>query len=328
MKTVKFFLIGLVTILFTAYGCDSDTWVRTISPPTPAEWEDFKSSVLENFVQRETIDINSYMVEFMSNKGVKLTIYTNCLTFEDGSAIDQNGQIELEFIEIFDRSTMLLTNKPTMGHSGDGNKQLLETGGEFFVDIKQDGKKMIATCSIFMNLLVPKGLTTDESDMSLWSGVIDEDGNLTWVEENNRGDQEGGGVGGEGASYFVYFGKFGWTNIDRFISFIGEKFPILVAPPHGFDHKNCAIYVSVDGEGLNLLAQLDVFTLEGFFSEHYGSLPIGLDIHLIFVSEKDGKWLYGIKGVKVEKDKTFSFTDDDLKTGTEAELVTAVNALP
>ena len=333
MKTVKFFLIGFVAILFISQiqSCDNGPIAGTVYSPSSTEWEDLRAAALEKFIQRKTIDINSYVVNFMSAKGVELNIYTYCLEFEDGTPIDQTGKVDLEYIEIFDKGSMLVTNKPTMGHSGDGRKQLIETGGEFYVNVTQGGKKVVSTCPSFMNLLVPKALTTDEPDMSLWSGEIDENGNLTWVEENkeNGGDlnQERGGVFGEGANYYVYFGKFGWTNIDRFINFLGEKTPILVAPPFGFNHKNCAVYVSVDGEGQNLLAQLDVFTEKGYFSEHYGNLPIGLDIHLIFVSVQNGKWLFAVKGVKVEKDKVFSFKADELKTGTEAELTAVVSAL-
>jgi hypothetical protein len=327
MKTVKFFLIGFGAILFAfqIQSCENGPLSGVVYPPTPTEWEDLRASALDKFIQRETIDIISNTATFVSDTGVTLSIYTYCLVLEDGTPIDQTGQLDLEYIEVFDKSSMVLTNKPTMGHSGDGNKRLLETGGEFYVNITQGGKKIVATCSSFMSLMVPKALTTDESDMSLWNGVIDENGNLTWVEEDIN--QEQGGVFKEGANYYVSFGKFGWTNIDRFVSFLGEKAAILVAPPIGFDHKNCAVYVSVDGEGSNSLAQLDVVTPKGYFSEHYGYLPIGIDIHLIFVSVQNGKWLYAIKGVKTEKDKVFNITEEELKTGVEADLVADVNAL-
>ena len=327
MKTLRIFLIGLVITLFAFYGCKKEDPLRTVNPPLPTAWKNLKESTMEKFIQRKTINIDNYSVIFNSKKGVVLTIYTYCLEFEDGTPINQNGQIELEYIEIFDKSSMLLTNKPTMGHSGDGNKRLLETGGAFYINATQGGKKIVSPCNNFMALVVPKALTVDVPDMSLWYGVIDEDENLTWVEENEESIDRKNGVFGEGSSYYVNFGNFGWTNIDRFVNFDGKKTIILVTPPEGFNHKNSAVYVSVDGEGLNLLAQLDVFTKEGCFSEHYGYLPVGLDIHLIFVSENDGQWLYGIKGVKIEDGKIYAFTDDDLKTGTEAQLVAAINAI-
>ena len=332
MKTVKFFLIGLVITSFAFYSCSNENHSRVVNPPSVAAWNNLKASAFEKFVQRDTIGINYSSINFVSEKGVSLTISTYCLEFEDGTPIDQNGQIELEYVEIFDKGSMAITNKPTMGHNGDGNKRLLETGGEFYVNATQDGKKLVATCNYpFMHLVVPVALTTDAPDMSLWSGVIDSDGNLTWVEEdNNAGGTAGqgeGGVRGDGVNYYVNFGNFGWTNIDRFYSFDGEKTTILVTPPAGYNHKNSAVYVSVDGEGMNQLAQLDMFTEEGCFSEHYGYLPIGLDIHLIFVSENNGQWVYGIKGVKIEKDKIYKFTDGDLITGTEAQLIAAINAI-
>ena len=329
MKKVKFFLIGLMVAQFAFYSCDKkDDEPQGINPPSPAAWEALKESALEDFIQRSTIDINLNSIQFESEKGVILSIATGCLQFEDGSPIDQNGQLELEYIEIFDRSTMLLANKPTMGHNGDGNKKLLETGGAFYVSVTQGGKKVVSGCTAFIYLSVPAALTTDVADppMTLWNGVIDDNGDLTW-EENNRTDLDiQGGVGLEGDMYYATFENFGWTNIDRFFDFEGETTVIRVAPPTGFDYKNSAIYVSIDGEGENLLAQLDTFK-DGYFSEHYGYLPVGLNIHLIFVSENNGQWLYAIKGIKIEKDKTYSFTNEDLKTGTKAQLTAAIKAI-
>ena len=54
--------------------------------------------------------------------------------------------------------------------------------------------------------------------------------------------------------------------------------------PQGFNETNSAVYVSYDGED-NALALFDVYdTDEDMFTEHYGQMPIGLQLHFIFVS--------------------------------------------
>jgi len=326
------------------YSCDDENTTK-ITPPSSAAWDALREAAMDGLIQRATLNITSSLATFESAKGATLSIETFGLCFEDGEPIDQDGTLDLEFVEIYDKATMLLTNKPSMGHNGDGNKRLLETGGMFYVNVTQGGKKVTVNGSDFMSLTVPVALTntTDvANDMTLWSGVIGDDGNLTWVQVVDMSGTEGidvpigdpSGIGvpvdwidDSSVNYIVVFGNFGWSNIDRFLYLEGEKTGIKVAPPVGFDNKNSAVYISFDGEGDNQLSQVYLFE-EGHFYEIYEYFPVGLNVHLIFVSEDNGKWLYATKGVEIAKETIYSFTLEDLKTANEAQLIAAIKALP
>jgi hypothetical protein len=181
-----------------------------------------------------------------------------------------------------------------------------------------------------MTMLVPADLTDGvDNTMTLWAGAIDEQGELAWreVKEGGDGANGKGGVQGEGTNYYVTFGNFGWTNVDRFYSDPRPKTTILADVPDGYDNNNSAVYLSYDGEGTNALAKLDTYTAAGLFSEHYGQIPIGLACHVIFVTEDNGQWRYAIKGVTVAANDVYTFTLAETTTGTEAQLVAAINAI-
>jgi hypothetical protein len=63
-----------------------------------------------------------------SAKGVSITINGNALT-KNGSPV--TGPIDITYVEIFDKGSMLVTNKPTMGIMADGKHAMLKSGGEF-----------------------------------------------------------------------------------------------------------------------------------------------------------------------------------------------------
>jgi hypothetical protein len=222
---------------------------------------------------------------------------------------------------------MLVTNKPTMGIMPDGKRNLLISGGEFFIKATQNGKELATTCNI--SLQVPTSLTDGvDTAMTLWKGIIDDEGNLAW-EDARKADGTGGKGGVEAGqnSYYVSFGNFGWTNVDKFYSDPRPKTTILVDAPEGYDNTNSAIYLSYDGEGNNALAKLDTYTAEGLFSEHYGQIPVGLACHIIFATEDNGNWRYAIKAVTIQANDIFTFTLAETTVGTEAQLVAAINAI-
>jgi hypothetical protein len=254
-----------------------------------------------------------------SSHGVQIKINGNNLT-KNGNAV--TGSIDIRFIEIFDKGTMLATNKSTMGKMLDGNQSVLISGGEFYIEASQGGVQLVSTGTI--ELLVPASLTGGiDNDMTFWIGDTTDPENIVW------GRKDGGAVGFNTAgNYSMTFGNFGWTNIDRFYNDPRPKTQILATVPVGYNDTNSAVYLSVDGEGQNQLAKFDIYnptTLQ--FSEHYGQIPIGLQCHIIFATEDNGQWRYGVKGVTTVANGVYSFTLAETVLGTEAQMIAAINAI-
>lgn len=327
-KKWRLFFSLLASSLFFISCSDDDNSPSNNDIPSALEFLSLQNSALENLTQTFEFDASDGAVSFTSSKGVTVYLNTNCIELE-GVAI--SGTFEVEFIEIFDGGNMITTNKPTMGLMGNGDKSLLISGGEFFINATQGGVQLELTCP--MNVNIPTSLTNPGGDqeMTLWNGVFDDNGNLTWEEIPE--DPAGNGnifVEGQGpsATYYAYFDSFGWTNVDRFYSDPRPKTTILVDVPNGYDNTNSAVYLHYDGEG-NALANLDTYDENtGLFSEHYGQIPIGLACHIIFATESDGQWRYAIKGVTITANTTYSFTLSETTVGTEQQLIDAINNLP
>lgn len=323
MKT-NFKTIGLLFLAAISLVSCNDNDDNQPTPATAADFANVREAALEKITQEFTITAEDGTTTLTSENGVKITINGSCLT-KDGNPV--TGDVKIEYVELFDKGNMLVTNKPTMGIMPDGKRNLLISGGEFFIKATQNGAELATTCNI--TLLVPGSLTDGvDTGMTLWKGIIDDEGNLAW-EDARKADGNGGkgGVQGEGTNYYVSFGNFGWTNVDKFYSDPRPKTTILVDAPEGYDNNNCAIYLSYDGEGTNALAKLDTYTAEGLFSEHYGQIPVGLACHIIFATEDNGNWRYAIKGVTIQANDVFTFTMAETTVGTEAQLIAAINAI-
>lgn len=327
LKTI-FILSLATTLLISCEKNDDNDCDGTCDPrPTANEFAAIKEDALSGITQNFLLDVANGTTTFTSSNGVEIDINPNCITL-NGNAI--TGTVDIKYIEVFDGGTMLVTDKTTMGMLPTGEMAMLISGGEFYINATQNGQQLTLDCS--MNLRIPSDLTAAENDMILWNGLIDEDGNLDWREENDPAGGQGGvfleqGANGDG-TYYAFFNNFGWTNVDKFYNFTGPKTQILATVPTGYNFENSAVYLHYDGEG-NALAKLDTYdAATGQFSEHYGQIPVGLACHIIFATEDNGQWRYAIKAVTITTNAVYNFTLGETVVGTEAQLVAAINALP
>jgi hypothetical protein len=330
MKNLKTFGILAVSALALS-SCSKDDNNQTPTQPefrpTEAKWDLRHNTIIEEITQNFTMNADAGLVTLTSAKGVQIKINGNCLT-KNGNPV--TGQVAIEYIEVFDGGTMLLTDKTTMGQLPDGNMGLIISGGEFFIKATQNGVALATTCNL--NLVIPANLSGGlETGMLLWNGAIDAAGNLDWKRQADAAGQ--GGVFGEGqgvnGAYYAALSDFGWTNVDKFYSDPRPKTTILASAPTGYNYQNCAIYLHYDGEG-NALAKLDTFdSVTNLFSEHYGQIPIGLACHIIFVSlDANDNYVYAIKSATISANATYNFTLPETTVGTATQLKAAINALP
>ncbi|WP_300569820.1 hypothetical protein [Flavobacterium sp.] len=322
-KTIGLLFFGIMTMT----SCSTDSIVEEITnyAPSASEWNDVREAALENQTQTFTATAGTGMINLTSSHGVQISLNGNDLT-KNGNPV--TGSIDIKFIELFDKGTMLVTNKPTMGVMPDGNKSILISGGEFYINATQGGVQLAITSNIQLD--VPNNLTTPliDTGMTFWAGNVADEDNLAWEKPAAAPVDHGGAVGFTQSSYNVSFGNFGWTNIDRFYSDPRPKTQILATVPFGYNNTNSAVYLSVDGEGQNQLAKFDTYNATTQqFSEHYGQIPIGLQCHLIFATEDNGQWRYAIKSVTTTANAVYAFTLSETVVGSEAQMIAAINAI-
>jgi hypothetical protein len=320
-------LVVVATLAFVSCSNDDETTTNEVERPSTGEWYALRNEALLGITQNFTLTAENGMTTLTSSKGVEININGACLT-KNGNPV--TGVVDIKYIEVFDAGTMLVTDKTTMGQQPDGSMGLIISGGEFFIEAKQGGVALDITCP--MQLKIPADLTGGlQNGMLLWSGNIDEDGNLDWKRQDQNPAGQGG-VFGEGtggtAAYYAALNDFGWTNVDKFYNDPRPRTTILASAPTGYDFENSAIYLHYDGEG-NALAKLDTFNAgTQQFSEHYGQIPIGLACHVIFVTEDNGNYRYAIMPKTIAANDVYSFTLAQTTVGTEAQLKAAINALP
>lgn len=326
LKVLKTFLGSLfVTSLLLTTACSSNDDIDNgpiTTPPTAEEFNTLINNVREDLIQEFQFNAEDGYVTFTSEKGVSININGNCLT-QNGDPV--TGTVDLAYAELFDKSTMLTTKLPTMGIMDNGDRVMLVSGGEFYLEVTQNGEELNTNCGFYLQ--IPVALTGGaENDMTLWTGTFDEDGNLEWDENDDATGQGENGVFVEGEQYYAFVQNFGWTNVDKFYNDPRPKTTIYAQVPDGYDNENSAVYLSYDGEDSGL-ALLDTYN-DGLFSEHYGQIPIGLECHAIFVSEEDGNWRYAIKAVTIADNDIITFNYEETTVATESELIAAIDALP
>lgn len=329
MKNLKHILGTLLLTALLASSCSKSDGVDDdcdgiCNLATAEEFNTIKEQALEGITQNFQFNAENGSQSFTSENGVEITINGACLT-KNGNAV--TGAVDIKYVEVFKKGTMLTTNKPTMGILPSGDKALLISGGEFFIEATQNGVILDTNCNL--QLIIPANLTGGpDNDMILWNGIIDEDGNLAWEENKGGGANGRGGVFAEGNSYYAFISDFGWSNVDRFYSDPRPKTTILVDAPEGYNNTNSAVYLSYDGEDTGL-ANLDTYDpVTGLFSEHYGQIPVGLQCHVIFISEEDDNWKYAIKAVTIVENGIITINENETSVVTEAQLITIINGLP
>lgn len=278
----------------------------------------FSDNVTSN-TQHFTINANTGGT-FVGEKGTRVTISPNSLFDASGQIV--TGTVNIELIEIYDRASMLMMNKPTMGQLPDGKKSVLISGGEYYLKISQNGVELNSTG---VDVTMPTGNTGGpDFNMSLFDGTI-ENNDLTWnlLEDTVNVDQDT--TAEFGSSYEILDGSWGWTNVDRFYSDPRPKTTLKLKVPDGFDNTNCEVYLTYDGEP-TALASLDTYTSDGYFSEHYGQIPIGLEVHFIAVTMINDELNYAVLGATIT-DGYIGYINS-FSPISQANLATMINNLP
>ncbi len=322
-KTTYCLLVAVLTVVFTI-SCSSQG-----DASAPDKLTELESKALSSITQHFHFDASASSASFTSVKGVSIFINPGTLTL-NGHPV--TGQIDLEYIEIFDGGSMLVTGRHTMGEMPDGNRSVLLSGGEFYINATKNGQQL--ALNGIVSFEIPTNLTDGDNggnpNMTLWNLA---ENDSAWIPVGVTQTVENGVLLGQasaagGTAYVAFVNSFGWTNVDCFYEDPRQRSTILVSAPTGYNHLNCAIYLHYDGEG-SALALLDKYNpIANLFSEHYGQLPIGLECHIIFVAESNGQWLYAIKPETITAGATYTFTMSETTVGTQAQLTAAINALP
>ena len=315
---------------------DDDDDQESQLPPTADAFNTLTLDARDAYTQVFDVDTDGWTT-VVGDEGTELFFLPDSFMKSDGTLAE--GDVEVELIEIFDKGSMLVTDMPATGQLPTGELAQLISGGEHYVGATQEGEELRLNGTF--QITTPASNTGGpDTEMGMFRAVVADgapagrDDQAVWVEEEDDREKfgiagEGGGADGADTMYWAISDQFGWTNIDRWYSDPRPKTTIHVDVPDGWDDTNSAVYLSYDGEP-TALARMDTFDdVTELFSEHYGLIPVGLEVHIIFVTESEGDWSYAIQGATIVDNHvtTFASADDFIETDTDG-LVAAINALP
>ena len=327
-KTTRNLFGILVLIALTFTSCKDPEDQQEESKPNGAAltalFENNRTDALQSF----TVDIDGGAV-VTGDQGTKVTFPANSVGL-NGTPV--RGNITVELIEVYSKGAMLLQNMPTSGIKSDGTEEALISAGEFFLNAKQGTTQLeiLIPVQIQSRGIVPATWEPmqvfkagdDLQDNDLWEEVEGADGG-----NQNAEGGEGQGPDGEYVMFSIFdTSSFGWANLDRWAGYTGAKTQIYVDVPNDFDGDNCEVYLSYDGEP-TALARMDIYdSTTELFTEHYGQIPVGQDVHIILVAEIAGELHYTIQGTTVVDNHTEVMAAP--QPTTQAALETLINALP
>ncbi len=289
----------------------------------------------ERFANNRRTAVQTFQIDaatggtITGEQGTKVIIPANAIGL-NGAAV--SGNIDVELIEVYDKASMVLQNMSTKGRKPNDDEEALKSAGEFFVNAKQNGQQL----EVLTNITVQsRGLDPQNSElMNIFrAGDNLEDTDL-WQEADENQDGindvaqrgEGPGPNGTFVLYSVFdMSSFGWTNLDIWYNFPGQLTDLFVDVPNGYNGDNCAVYLSYDDEPG--LARMDIYDTQlEMFTEHFGRIPVGKEVHFIFISEVGGQIYYAIQAATIQQDHTEEITN--LQPISQADLTTLINNLP
>lgn len=292
---MKYFF-SVCCAVFLLLGCDQETCCDNPEEPLLIDFpelEDFENlrSVACDMLVQEFVFAAEEGTQFTSSEGVVIQVFQNCFTFEDGSPVE--GEVTLRFIEIYQRADMLLCNKTTMGVNSIGSKQQLITAGIFLVEFYQNDQKLQNNCEVLLAVPVENSGGAQE-EMILWRGDITANQTLLWQIES------GSFVFVESDSYNTFVvGLSGWVTIAKLPPVTNQKTTVQALVSTGYNFDNAAVYLAYSGQYYGL-SHLDVFEINSHtFEEFYNEIPVGEQIHLIFVTADAGQWRYQIASFEI-----------------------------
>jgi hypothetical protein len=337
MKKIKLVssIIFVGVLAATSISCD-----KSGQDPKPLTPKPGPNDVVNNFFKNELAELKQSFTLSATNGGTIFGKDGTRIRFTAGSFRTQNnqsvsGEVTVELIEVYKKADMLLADMPTRGRNAEGVVSTLISGGEFYVNVKQNGAQLKMDANSSYEIAAPVATTGLQDIMFPFTGVeeCDNNGDCDIFWEQNRGEVvvrdlkgDGTATGGTQSAYFTFQSQFGWTNIDKWFSDPRPKTTIFADVPDGYNNTNCAVYISYEGEP-TALAAFDVYNpTTGLFTEHYDQIPIGLKVHFIMVSVIGEQWHYAIKSATITNNHVETFTE--LQPVTETQLRTIINELP
>ena len=315
--------VAFIALAFTA--CKKEPGVdNTYSIPNGVLLTSFYSNQLSSNTQTFVVDATDGGTVTAAN-GMTVTIAPASLYYNQTTVV--TGNVTVTLVEVYDRGRMATMNKATMGYVPgfvpNDTLAMLISGGEYYLNIAQNGTNVLAPNGVAVTLPADNTGGTLPG-MSQFDGVAVGD-DLNWAVNLLGTVQTVTDIDGN-EHYLIMDKIWGWTNVAQFHASGGPYEMVRASMPTGFTPSNCELFISYDGQGMNL-ASLD--GLSGtYFTETYLHVPIGQPVHFIALAYIDGELYYAVQESVIEEDHIETIPIAEFHATTRAQVETIINDLP
>lgn len=237
--------------------------------------------------------------------------------FVDVDGVLVTGQVEIGIIEILTKSDLLLSGVAT-----ESNGQLLESGGELYIEVLQGGDTLQLNpangqwSANPVTVKLPRDTDADPNGMILFNQGPRYDGNLlgddsfTWLVFDESPQALVGPY-----SYDFNIPNFGWINVDKFLSYPPSQLTyvhVRLTPGSATGLQDVAVMVVF--ENLNAVIGLNYDpAMQWFGTESFSltpNLPIGESISVVVIAKDAQDNLYFAKqeGITIAANDLYTLT--------------------
>lgn len=323
MKTIRKIALGACAALLFA-ACSEDNKAKDDSTSvTPIPQWSSPTGILGNFIQDQ---LNDRTQNFTLSGGSGIIIgqsgtyiqFNNAFVMPNGGQV--TGDVELEMIEIFDKGSMILTQKTTIADLG-GVFAPLESGGELYLAATQNGTdlKKNPNGTILVKMPVLNTALSPQPGMALYYGNTGSESDaFTWTEADSATVtpcRDSSSFSTE--NYCFYTDSLQWINVDKLANNPAPTTPLQLTLPPGYTTTNTIAAISFDG--VNMAAAMD----QNFASPF--DISIGMPIHIVVIAENAGALEFAIIPITVAANLSIPV---QFTPGTPAQLQTLLLNLP
>ncbi|MBX2947989.1 MAG: hypothetical protein KF704_01810 [Crocinitomicaceae bacterium] len=330
MSSLKKFILSTIipASLFLITACKKEQLgSSTENSPTAKTYQNLSDFFATNKLERmQFVTINNSDFEadtIITNLGTHFFVLKDAFETMDGTPV--TGNIEIGFIELYDKKDLLLLGHSNMGYLQNGLTPLI-SGGQFYISAKQNGQELRLKenhyCYIYH---IPAGSNTTPA--FLFHRLINEQNQVFWskaesIEVENGPDYMS--VNEYDGAYYTSNNTLGWAGIAHFASMTGAQSPLSLQLPSGHTSENTAVYVSIDG--VTSLGELHA-TQSGIFASVPGyTLPIGTSVHFVIISHTTGTLKAAIVPAMITSNHIQFVQEPEEMSSTELSVL--LNSLP
>jgi len=322
MKKIRTLATTALLIGVVIFGCKKDQVEPNPGAPNPGNpnpTTDLISDLFANTgepLQAFTMDASTWNV-ITAAKGTRFYFQPNSFVDNLGNVV--SGQVDIEIKEVFSKSDMILSNKFPIGEYG-----LLESGGQLFINVKQNGAKLQFGSGNSASVDLPVTGTAPQWGMGLFIGntADPEADNLTWAADPDSGwaticvDSSN-----QDSSYCFNLDTMDWINLDVYMNDPNQTSATVVVPG-GYDDENTRVFVVFNNE--NAAASLTTYSNGAFVTGSGYAIGIGRSVTFVAIAIKNGEYqsAFAPTTIVANHEEILQFS-----TTTKEDFETALNAL-